>query len=64
MATKDGNGNVTKFVYDANGNLAEELHADGGRVVYTYDNCKRLIPFNITPPIHVIQLRRQLLRPY
>ena len=36
-AVRDANGNVNGLRYDARGNVAEEVHADGGRVNYTYD---------------------------
>lgn len=37
VAERDARGNVNGQRYDAQGNVAEETHADGGHVSYTYD---------------------------
>jgi len=37
VATRDANGNVNGQVYDADGNLVQERHADGGVANYGYD---------------------------
>ncbi|TFY97069.1 LysM peptidoglycan-binding domain-containing protein [Ramlibacter humi] len=37
VAVKDANGNVNGQVFDAGGNLVQELHADGGVVTHSYN---------------------------
>ncbi|WP_048438362.1 LysM peptidoglycan-binding domain-containing protein [Caenimonas sp. SL110] len=37
VGMQDGNGNINRQRFDAQGNLAEEIHADGGRIVHRYN---------------------------
>jgi YD repeat-containing protein len=37
VSSTDANGNVSRTEYNGNGNIATEIHADGGKVINTYD---------------------------
>jgi YD repeat-containing protein len=46
VAVIDADGNVNGQVWDAAGNLTEELRADGGQVGYSYDGFNRRVAMN------------------